>query len=661
MQAIQRFRHGMAQVIGADWRLFGHFPKLRLAAVGVLFVPAIYALIYLGSVWDPNARTGALPVGIVNDDAGVHYRDQDVNVGKEIVATLDKQHLFGFRGYPDAEAARAAVRDGRLYFALLIPRDFSRLAVPGAEPGSAKLVIYTSEGNNYAAAGFARRFAPELAHRVNEALNAKRWELVLATAAGSEDSLHKLKNGITQLKQGAQQLDGGLAQASQGADALHAGAQRLDKGSAQLDDGVGQLTAGVKRLGAGLRTMDAKKPGDADLQALAAGAHQLAQGETELGGGLRQLHQGSLRLVAGSGELKEKSASIPLVGGKLAQGAGQLQAGAKQLADGLDHAVRGQARLQQGAQRLDDGVSRLTTGVAQLDAGIHSAATGIPDDVRLDALATGNAAVRKGAAQLESGSATLATGLHRLHDGSAQLAAGLQLVDASLPAGVDGLEGSASGLAASVQPDLEIAAPVENNGSGFAPNFVPVALWVGAVMTTFLFYFRRLPRTAEAAPRLAQVLGKLAVPAAMVLAQAAIMLLMLRLLLDVRIPNLFSFGITLAVASLAFLAIMLALIRLIGDAGKALAVIFLIIQLSSAGALIPIELTNGFYQALHPFLPITWVVRAFRASLFGAFDGAWLPALGVVMLQGVLALLVACFLGRWKFVADADYAPAIDL
>ena len=53
---------GIAQV---EVHLFWHYPKLLLAAVAVVFIPALYVLIYLTSIWDPAARTGDLPVAIV--------------------------------------------------------------------------------------------------------------------------------------------------------------------------------------------------------------------------------------------------------------------------------------------------------------------------------------------------------------------------------------------------------------------------------------------------------------------------------------------------------------------------------------------------------------------------------------------------------------------
>jgi len=55
------------------------------------------------------------------------------------------------------------------------------------------------------------------------------------------------------------------------------------------------------------------------------------------------------------------------------------------------------------------------------------------------------------------------------------------------------------------------------------------------------------------------------------------------------------------------------------------------------------------------------VVRAVRASLFGAFDREWLGPLGVVALTTGAAFVCAVLLGRWRIVSRADYRPMIDL
>ena len=177
------------RVAHADLALIWRFRMMQLAEIGVALVPAVYALIYLSSVWDPNAKTSALPVGLVNLDIGVRYRNHETNVGQELVETLEREGVFGWRRMKDADAARREVSQGKLAFAVIIPEDFSVQAVPGAVAGAGKIRVILSEGNNYSSAGFARRFAVELGHQVNETLNEKRWALVLSSADGSEQSL----------------------------------------------------------------------------------------------------------------------------------------------------------------------------------------------------------------------------------------------------------------------------------------------------------------------------------------------------------------------------------------------------------------------------------------------------------------------------------------
>jgi len=140
-------------------RRIGHFPsgshavytlpKLKASAIGVMLIPALYALIHLRSVQDHSAHTGALRAAIVNLDRGLDFRGQSVNIGEGVVASLKEKHSFGFVDYQIEEDAKRAVRQGQLAFALIIPRDFSANAMPGNTVAGGRLVMYISEGNNY--------------------------------------------------------------------------------------------------------------------------------------------------------------------------------------------------------------------------------------------------------------------------------------------------------------------------------------------------------------------------------------------------------------------------------------------------------------------------------------------------------------------------------
>lgn len=665
----------IARVASVEWSLLRRHSKLRLSALGVLLLPAIYALIYLASVWDPNAYTQALPVGLVSEDAGLIYRGINVNVGRELLSALEAKKEFAYTRYPTADAAREAVRRREAIFALIVPADFSRLATPGAEAQRGRLIVYTSEGNSYTGAGIARRFAPEVAHQVNETLNEKRWSLVLDSSAGSARTLQSLRNNVASLKEGSEQLAEGMRQAQKGGVSLAAGTRSAASGAVQLGTGATQLAEagvpladGFRRTAGALRQMQTRLPTDAELRALRAGATSLSTGEAVLADALGQLQAGAGQLSTGMGEFKERAEDSLFVGAEVVRGAERLQAGSVQLSDGLRQAAAQQEKLQSGAKQLETGVYRLAAGVSAIGSGVAGLTAALPEERRLDDFASGlkdtaRAAqiLQGGLKQVDEGASSFGAALVRLDEGATRLSSGLHLLATSLPSETPTLDGSPPGLAASTESVLEVVAPVPNNGTGLAPNFVPMALWVGALMTCFLFHVRQLPMGVADASLPARWLGKLAVPAVLVLGQALVMLVMMVLVFDVRVPNLATFMLTLAIASLTFLAIVFSMVKLLGDIGKVLAMLLLILQLSSAGALIPIELTNEFFQKISPYLPFTWVVRAFRATLFGAFDGNWQLPWVLVIIAGVVATVIGAYFGRWRFVADEVYGPAIEI
>ena len=665
----------LRRAAASDATLLRAHPKLAWSAIGAMLVPALYALIVLSSLWDPNARTAQLPVALVNQDGGLRYGARDVNLGAEVLQTLRTQGLFGYREFDDAEDARRGVREGRLAFAVLLPPDFSRQAVLGTERGAGHLILYLSEGNNYAASGFARRFAPELAHRVNETLNERRWALVLETTAGSLRDLASLREGVDRLVDGAASAASAAHDAREGSRALGTGAagarmagQRLQAATGQLAVAAVQFGDGMRQLGHGMRSLDARAAPERDVQLLRQSGHVLQRAHADLAAGLQQLQSGSRTLRDGVVALKVESGDLPFVGERIAQAAGALESGADQLEKGLGAASGAQARLAEGTLRFVDGVDLLAEGLLRQTAAIGQLAVRVPDEARIDRLvagaaetASGMAALSDGLRQLHNGQVGLQAGLARLDDGATQLAAGLRLLRASLPAGPAPPDGTPAGLAHSVQPVLEVVAPVANEGAGFAPNFVPLALWMGAVMTGFLFHFRRLPADQMGAPRAATVAGRLVCPALVAVGQSLLMLAMLVGVLHPQVPRVLPLALTLLVSSLVFLCLIFALVHLFGDIGKLVAVLLLVVQMSAAGALLPIELTAPLFQALHPWLPLTWVVRAFRASMFGAYDGAWASAGAVALSTGAAALALAVIFGRWRPVPVEAYRPALEV
>ena len=640
-----RFFEQIWAIAKIEAHFFVRFPRLLVAALAVALIPAVYTVIYLSSVWDPSANTGALAVAIVNLDQGVTYREHGFNIGNEVVARLKSTATFGYLPVSDEAQARRAVRQGHLAFALIIPSDFSSNALPGAQAGAGKLVVYASEGNNFETAALARRFADNLGHAVNESLNERRWALVLTNAAGSQRSVALLREGAEQLRRGAKEVSDGAHQNANGTRLASVGARKVN-------EGVGQLSDGVKQLGTGLRSMDARRPPNAELNRLKAGADTLTAGHAELATGFHDLQTGAHKLHSGIKQMGDEARDSLFVPGSVADRVGQLSDGMDQLSTGLQTASEAQQKLADGANRLNAGVTTLTTGVRTLGTGLRTAVSKLPEDNQLDALV-------RGTEELARGTGTLADGSQKLKTGALRLQAGIDLFAESLPPDVQPLGGSARGLANSVQPVIEIDAVVHNNGSGFAPNVVPGALWLGAGIAAFLIHVRVLPRKARGFSRPAQMLGKLWIPGVVVLVQAALVMLTLVWVLKVQVVHPGALALTLAVAATTFLMMVYALTRAFGDAGKALAMVFLAVQLTSSGGLLPVELSGGLFASISPWLPMTWVVQAIKVCMFGAYDDAWLRPLVWVAGAGVLVAVLACYVGRWRYVRSSQVRPAV--
>lgn len=625
---------------------FGNARAL-LAVLAVALIPALYVVIYLSSVWNPEANSGALQVGLVNLDVGVVYREQTVNMGQELVAQLERSARFGYHAMDNADAARQQVRHGTLAFALIIPRDFSSNAVPGAQPGAGKLVVYASEGNSFEGARIAQLFAAELGHKVNESLNEQRWSLVLLNAAGSKGNVERLRQASSQLLNAADALNSGSSRAA-------IGAKSLSNSAARLSEGVTQLGTGMHQIGAGLRNLDAKRPRNSELTALNTGAEALQAGHEELQKTLQTLQQGGQVLNAGVMAFKQDADSSLLVRPAVRDSVTQLAQGLTQLDNGLQNASTGHQKLTEGASQLSTGVGTLTAGVRTLNGALRTMVSKLPDDSQIDNIADG-------ASELARASATLAQANDKISSASRSVLDGTSLLVNALPAPLETPQGSARGLANSVQPALEIEASVENSGSGFAANIIPAALWLGAGIAAFFVNLRLLPSVARHFSPWARVIGKLMLPAVVVLLQATLVLVTVFFVLHIKVVQPAALVCTVVSAGLTFLLLVCALTRLMGDGGKALAMLLLALQLSSSGGVLPVELSGTFFASLSPWLPITWVVEGLKATLFGAFDGIWQPAWHKVLIAGAVAALAATFIGRWRYVPRSALRPSIDL
>jgi putative membrane protein len=203
-------------------------------------------------------------------------------------------------------------------------------------------------------------------------------------------------------------------------------------------------------------------------------------------------------------------------------------------------------------------------------------------------------------------------------------------------------------------------------GEGLAPLFLAISLWVGG-MSIFLMM---PPFSAEAMARGAGPVRLLAgglVPAFLLgLVQTLIAVGALHWLVGVTVQDLpLMLGLA-GLTSLVFVALNHGFGAMFGPVGKFVALVLIALQISGAGGTYPVATLPGFFQALHPYLPMTHAVDAFR----GAIGGGWIDPVGDItwlvgwLVLGVVLGLLGAVAGRRRMqreqaaedAAEADAA-----
>ena len=526
---------------------------------------------------------------------------------------------------------------------------------------------------------------------------------VAAGAAGIADGADQLAAGLdtmqTQttglgdqgqaLADGAAQLRAGTVDLSNGADQADAAATSLAGGTAQLAAGVSGYVDGVTQLAANCAGMGGSPAVCAaldDLAAqgipLAAGAADTASGAAQLAGATGQLAAGAAGVQAGATDLRDGTAQLAAGLPALEAGIADSASGAADLAAGATQLDAGAAQLADGTQQLAAGMPALASGIAQLADGGTGVATGASD------LATGLDQLAAGADSLAAGARASARGTRALAEGVAGSSGGFGDLTTSMQAAIDAgslVEAQAQNLAddgVSVADEADALATrlrrsaegtasysadartrvgtlaadpvtveassmhgVADSAGGIAPALMAIAAWLGA-----LGAFLVLPAlwTGDDRRWWRSMLLAFAGAAAIAVAGALLMVLGLRYLLGVEVASLAQLLGFAVLASLAFTAVIQALVAIFGSRGWIVALLLLVLQVAAAGIPLGASAVPGPLAALQPFLPLTHAIDAFRAAITGggtpAVDAV---VLGVFLVGGILVTLAfAAGLGR---------------
>lgn len=524
-------------------------PFSVLALFVVVILPALYACLYLNSLWNPTSYMKNLPAALVVEDRGLggsNYAQETVNrmmkrSGPHWIVMNRKQ-------------AEEGLAHHKLYMAVRFPEDFSEslTSLKTARPRQAVLDVRVDQGGSYIVSQLGAESLKILQTEIANTVRRQFNTTIISSIAEAQ---------------------AGLTLASQKAGMLADGAQQITQGTRLIADKSGAAINGVQRLKGGMQQLD--------------------EGENRLAQGLTLAKNGSMLLADGLATMSEKvqaADNVPVMGWVLKNplGFGRLQEGLGMAASKTAELSAAHDKLSNGAATIENGLKRSVEGAATLENGLT---------------------------RLQGGLVKVSEGNQKAADGARLLS--LKLGEASGRMKIKAPDKLVAVATDPVRLDMRMVNPVPNYGTGFAPFFVPLVLWIGAIAMFFMLEARDGKLNLSTASNPEITFGRFLIFGGIGVAQALTLSFSLQGFLGLQPLHPVWFVLTNVMLSLTFVACVQALIGLFSLAGRFIVLVLLLLQLTSSGGTFPLELCPPFFRAISPYLPLSYGVKLLRPVLSG--------------------------------------------
>lgn len=609
--------------------------KKLIIIFGIIILPLIYSLFYLGAFWNPYGSLDEIPVAIVNED-----ECQEECQGEKLVKSLLDDGTFKFE-----EVTKDVADDGLInkdYYAVItIPSNFTENLNSASETEKKQALITYSPNTktNFLASQMlnsavtkiemnvestvSKQIVQKLTDNLNDVpTQTEKIEEALGTI---NEGTEKLKSGTSTLENGTKELQTKYSEFNQGINKVTFGGSGLYTSYKDLDEGIDKVYAGTKTLNKNLENLSTLGTNvtklNSALESLSTGVTNFDEKNTEALNNAQLVYKyivsygdanpslktdanfNSVYLIAqaylngGIDSLKESSSNIATTTSTISTQTSQLTNGVSKLSD------------------LKDGVNLLETNLQKIKEGSNKFYSG------LETLENGLETLDKSSNKIEAGITTLNEGAKTLNSGTTSLNSGVSLAQKEVKEKIENTkeelsktENLSEYAEDSVIVEEESYGNVTKYGTAFAPYFMSLSLWVGGILILMGLYYDPDHRFKTLGRETNNRTLRVFLYCLIAIIQAIILGFLLKLLLGFEVTNIFLYYASCILISVTFLSIILFLFVNFKDVGKFLSLVLLVLQLAACGGTFPIETEPKIYQLVYPFMPMTYSLDLLKES-----------------------------------------------
>lgn len=674
--------------------------------VGLIFLPSMYAWPNILSSWDPYGHTNNIKVAVTSEDAGATVDGKDLNLGNSLVEGLKNNKNLDWQFVSNKQQAEDGVRIGDYYASIVVPKNFSQdmTSVSRTEPKRATIEYTVNEKinaispkiTNSGASAIANNISKNFVETANGIIFEKlheagiKFEENLPSIEKAKEEIFKLNDNFSTYESTLSELIGKVEYGHNILNNVQNTLPEIDRvatNSIMIADKAGITINNIQGFNERLlpiinNHLNVVEEVSKEANVIAKELQQKPDKTEEIKARQKALDnrlQASterLQLVKNIFEYFNKLSSERLFNNQLervttlSNDITTIKKVNNNIYNKMDHYdeiantvkeefVNKSARINEVSSNMN---SKLNVEVAPLISQVLSKAEVNIDKVSgIIAGAQGELpAVERKLSETE---VKISNAYGKLLSLQAQMPSAKSKIQKltdeikKIDNGIDknqlfnllkvDYKQQAEFFANPVKLQENKLYHIENYGSAMTPFYTVLSIWVGSLLMSSLLTTKVEDEEKKYKPY-QKYFGRGLLFVIISLFQTLIITLGDMYVLGTQATSPYRFVLYALLISLLFSSIIYTIVCILGNVGKAVCIVLLVLQLGSSGGTFPIQMTSEFFQALYPKVPFTYSIGLLREAVGGVYIPAVERDIKILFIYLIIVLVGGAILVSLK-------------
>ena len=674
--------------------------------VGLIFLPSMYAWPNILSSWDPYGHTNNIKVAVTSEDDGATVDGKELNLGKSLVEGLKNNKNLDWQFVSNKQQAEDGVRIGDYYASIVVPKNFSQdmTSVSRTEPKRATIEYTVNEKinaispkiTNSGASAIANNISKNFVETANGIIFEKlheagiKFEENLPSIEKAKEEIFKLNDNFSTYESTLSELIGKVEYGYNILNNVQNTLPEIDRvatNSIMIADKAGITINNIQGFNERLLPIinnhlivveEVSKEANViakELQQKPDKTEEIKARQKALDSRL-QASTERLQLVKNIFEYFNKLSSERLFNNQLervttlSNDITTIKEVNNNIYNKMDHYdeiadtvkeefVNKSARVNEVSSNMN---SKLNVEVAPLIFQVLSKA-----EVNIDKVSGIIAAAQGELPAVERKLSETAVKISNAYGKLLSLQAQMPSAKSKIQKLTDEIKKADSGidknqlfnlLKVDYKQQAEFFANpvklqenklyhIENYGSAMTPFYTVLSIWVGSLLMSSLLTTKVEDEENKYKPY-QKYFGRGLLFVIISLFQTLIITLGDMYVLGTQATSPYRFVLYALLISLLFSSIIYTIVCILGNVGKAVCIVLLVLQLGSSGGTFPIQMTSEFFQALYPKVPFTYSIGLLREAVGGVYIPAVERDIKILLIYLIVVLIGGAILVSLK-------------